>query len=79
MIEPPGTSSQESLAIYATNTVEVTAPNLHHNESEMQEDTGLRGAWNQTIALKKGWNMVLGPAGDLYPKYLADPRRPTFS
>lgn len=79
MIEPPGTPSQESLAISATNTVEVTAPNLHHNESEMQEDTGLRGAWNQTIALKKGWNMVLGPAGDFYPKYLADPRRPTFS
>ncbi len=79
MIEPQGTLSKESRTISATNTGEVTGPNLQHTESEIQEDMGGRSAWNQTITLKKGWNMVLGPTGDLYPKYLADPRRSTFS
>ena len=79
MIEPQGTPSKESRTISATNTGEVTGPNLQRTESEIQEDMGGHSAWNQTITLKKGWNMVLGPTGGLYPKYLADPRRFTFS
>jgi hypothetical protein len=53
------------------------------NESQTGPDTERETArpfiWNRTIQLKSGWNMVLTPSGNLYPKYMADPRSPTFS
>jgi hypothetical protein len=47
--------------------------------SGTEQETPRPFVWNRTIRLKSGGNIILTPAGDLYPKYMADPRHPTFS
>ena len=46
----------------------------HGTDSE-----GSDNEWDRTIALHDDWLLLLVPGRALYPIYIADPRRPTFS
>jgi hypothetical protein len=76
---PSEINTREMFTLSNTRDSEDTRQNLSQTGSDAEWETAGPFVWNRTIQLQSGWNMVLTPSGDLYPKYIADPRSPTFS
>ncbi len=69
-------------AVFFTNAVSGEAPPpapvLEKREKPEETDAGI-AASKRTFAISPGWTLLLSPATDLYPRYIADPRRSGFA